>query len=58
MLALAGCGGDDGGLPESTSAALETYARIVHASYEDSAAAARAMAAYLRAAQRIAPAAI
>lgn len=49
MLALAGCGGDDGGLPESTSAALETYARIVHASYEDSAAAARAMDADLEA---------
>lgn len=51
MLALgsASCGSDDRSLPASTEAALDTYARIVHASYEDSATTARAMDATLEA---------
>jgi putative iron-regulated protein len=49
-LAAACGGGDDGGaLPAETAAAVTTYARIAHASYEDSAAAAHALDAAVQA---------
>ncbi|MCA9616895.1 MAG: iron-regulated protein [Sandaracinus sp.] len=46
---IASCGGDDDALPASTEAALETYARIVHATYQDTAAATHAMDSALEA---------